>query len=173
MSWRDTTLKRWIDAANGLAALVCYGLLGVITAVSVLQVFLRFVLNSPTSWSEEIAILCLIWFGLLAVAIGVRRHEHIAIMAFRDVLPARVAWLLDLMAQVAIAVFMFTVVYFGRDLVALVGVQALPASGWPRSLLYIPAVIGGALGFINALANIVLGDLYRPPFGLSDTADAR
>ena len=170
MSWR-AIFERSIDIANTLATLVCFLLLGAITAVTVMQVFLRFVLNSPTSWSEEIAILCLIWFGLLAVAVGIRRHEHLAIMALRDVLPARAARLLDFLAHIAIAAFMFTVVFFGRDLVTLVSAQALPASGWSRSLLYIPAVIGGSLGFVNALANIVLGDLHRPPFEVTEAAD--
>lgn len=152
-------LVGFLDAVNRLAAMICHALLVVICAVTVAQVFLRYALNSPTSWSEEVALLCLIWFGLLAVAVGVRRHEHVAITFLRDLLPGPLALALDYLAQISMAVFMFVVMYFSRDLIALAGVQVLPASGLSKSLLYLPASLGGGLGLLNALGNIVLRSL--------------
>ena len=171
MSWAQST-ARWIDRINRAAAFVCHALLVIITAVTVLQVFLRFVLNRPTSWSEEIALLCLIWFGLLAVAVGIRRHEHVAITFLRDLLPLPAAALLDYLAQAAMAVFMFSVMFFADDLIALAGVQVLPASGFPKSLLYLPAIAGGLLGTVNALANMILGEVHFAPRDTLDSADA-
>lgn len=161
MEWRGhlATALNWL---NRLAALVCHLLLVAITLVTVAQVFLRFVLNSPTSWSEEIALLFLIWFGLLAVAVGIRRHEHVAITFLRDLLPLRAALFLDYLAQLAMAGFMFSVMYYGQDLIALTGVQVLPASGLPKSLLYMPAIVGGLLGIVNALGNVILRDVSIP-----------
>ncbi|WP_226782417.1 TRAP transporter small permease [Oceaniglobus trochenteri] len=161
MAWRGR-LASILDWLNRLAALACHLLLVAITAITVAQVFLRFALNSPTSWSEEIALLCLIWFGLLAVAVGIRRHEHVAITFFRDLLPRPLALALDYLAQLSMAGFMFTVMYYGEDLIALTGVQVLPASGWPKSLLYYPAIAGGALGIVNALGNMVQRDVTIP-----------
>lgn len=158
MAW-NPVVTRGIDGLNWLAALVCHALLAVICAVTVAQVFLRFALNSPTSWSEEIALLCLIWFGLLAVAVGVRRHEHVAIFVLRDLLPAPIAVALDYMAQLSIAVFMFVVMFYSVDLMTLAGAQVLPASGLPKWLLYLPASLGGGLGLLNAVANIALRSL--------------
>jgi len=160
-AWRGL-LAQTIDGLNRLAALACHGLLVAITLVTVAQVFLRFVLNSPTSWSEEIALLFLIWFGLLAVAVGIRRHEHVAITFLRDLLPLPLALALDYLAQLAMAGFMFTVMYYGADLIALTGVQVLPATGLPKSLLYFPAIAGGLLGIVNALANMILRDVSLP-----------
>lgn len=158
MAWHRT-LAVALNRINDLAALACHVLLMVITGITVAQVFLRFVLNNPTSWSEEIALLCLIWFGLLAVAVGIRRHEHVAITFFRDLLPRRIALGLDYVAQLAMACFMFTVMYYGADLIALSGVQVLPASGLAKSLLYLPAIVGGVLGMINAFGNMLLRDV--------------
>ncbi|WP_282609519.1 TRAP transporter small permease [Pelagibius sp. Alg239-R121] len=171
MSWAQGT-ARWIDRINRVAALICHALLAIITAVTVLQVFLRFVLNRPTSWSEEIALLCLIWFGLLAVAVGIRRHEHVAITYFRDLLPGPAAASLDYLAQAAMAVFMFSVMFFADDLIALTGVQVLPASGFPKSLLYFPAILGGLLGTTNALANMILRDVHFVPRETLEFTDA-
>jgi TRAP-type C4-dicarboxylate transport system permease small subunit len=160
-AWRGR-LALALDGLNRLAALACHLLLVAITLVTVAQVFLRFVMNSPTSWSEEIALLFLIWFGLLAVAVGIRRHEHVAITFLRDLLPLHFALGLDYLAQLSMAGFMFAVMYYGQDLIALTGVQVLPASGLPKSLLYIPAIVGGLLGIVNALGNILLRDVTIP-----------
>ncbi|MCZ0964029.1 TRAP transporter small permease [Paracoccus benzoatiresistens] len=140
------------------------------TAITVMQVFLRFVMNSPTSWSEEIALLCLIWFGFLAVAVGIRRHEHVAITFLRDLLPLPLALALDYLAQLTMAGFMLVVVLYGMDLITLAGVQVLPASGWAKNLLYYPAAAGGCLGVVNALANIVLRDVTIPEHDEAEVA---
>lgn len=153
-------MKAVVDGVNAVAAVACHGLLVVITVVTVMQVVLRYGFNRPTSWSEEIALLCLIWFGFLAIAVGVRRHEHVAITALRDLLPGPAAAVLDYAAQVAIVVFMFAVVRYGADLMTLMGAQVLPASRLSKTWLYGPAIVGGTLGCLNALANMALRDVH-------------
>lgn len=160
-TWRGR-LATALDWLNWLAALACHILLLAITVVTVVQVFLRFVLDSPTSWSEEIALLFLIWFGLLAVAVGIRRHEHVAITFLRDLLPRGAALSLDYVAQLSMAGFMFIVMYYGQGLIALTGAQVLPASELPKSLLYLPATAGGLLGILNGLGNVILRDVTIP-----------
>lgn len=172
MNWRGP-FRRFVDGLNVVASFVCHALLVVITTIICMQVFLRFVLNSPTSWSEEIALLALIWFGMIAIAIAIRRHEHVAISYFRDMLPGPLALALDYMAQVLIAVFMVVVVVYGRDLVAIVGKQVLPASGFSKAWLYYPALVGGTLGTFNAIANILLRELDTAPITATEPVDAR
>lgn len=159
-------VQQGVDAINIGASWVCHLLLVVITSVICMQVFLRFVLSRPTSWSEEIALLCLIWFGLLAIAIGIRRHEHVAISFLRNLLPTPMAVTLDYVAQGLMAVFMLAVLVYGRDLLALAGQQLLPASGLPKQWLYLPTIAGGLLGVLNAVANIVLRDVGDSHFAV-------
>ena len=170
--WRER-VRAPVDLVNRVAALACHLLLVAITAITVMQVFLRFVLNSPTSWSEEIALLGLIWFGLLSVAVGIRRHQHVAITFLRDALPGPLARMLDVVAQLLMGGFMFAVAFNGEDLVALAGAQLLPASSLPKTLLYLPTIVGGALGALNALANLVLGDVHFDPNRALEASDGR
>ncbi|WMS42648.1 TRAP transporter small permease [Acuticoccus sp. MNP-M23] len=163
---------RFVDGLNVVASWVCYALLVVITAITCLQVFLRFVLNNPTSWSEEVALLCLIWFGMLAIAVGIRRHEHVAISFFRDMLPYPLALTLDFMAQLLTAGFMLVVVVYGQDLVALAGKQLLPASSLSKAWLYVPTLVGGALGTFNAISNILLRELGNAPITAMEPLNA-
>ncbi|PCI44257.1 MAG: hypothetical protein COB49_11325 [Alphaproteobacteria bacterium] len=156
--WRDH-LSRFSQRLNQMASYVCYLLLGIITCVTVLQVALRYIFNSPTSWSEEIALLCLVWFGLIAVAIGIERHEHIAIRFIRDFLPKPLGHILDIFAQVLMAIFMFVILLNGVNLSSMIGEQVLPASHISKSFLYVPLFVSGALGLFNALGNLLLGRL--------------
>jgi TRAP-type transport system small permease protein len=155
-------LDRILHLVDQVMEAVCHLLLVAITAVTVLQVFLRFVMGSPTSWSEEIALLLLIWFGMIAIGIAVRRHGHIAIMAVRDRLPQRLAHAVDAFAQLLILAFSLTLFAKSFDLIALAGVQLMPATGISRAWLYYPALLGGLLMSVNALGNLVLGRLSAP-----------
>ncbi|MBT5186492.1 MAG: TRAP transporter small permease [Kordiimonadaceae bacterium] len=157
-SWQQY-LHKQCEAINKYASLFCYILLVIITAVTVMQIGLRFIFNNPTSWSEEIALLCLVWFGLIAIAIGIRRHEHIAIMFVRDLCPLQIARALDYSAQVLMAIFMTVVLFNGFSLSSLISEQLLPASQLPKSWLYLPLFFSGLLGLFNAGCNILLKDL--------------
>lgn len=156
------TLERLVDTLNRVVAAVCHLILIVIVCVIVGQVFLRFVMRSPTSWSEELALLLLIWYGMLAVGVAVGRHGHIAIMTLRNLLPERGAYAIDLTAQLLILVFAGVVFWNSFDLVALAGRQLMPALGISREWLYYPAVAGSALIALNAIFNIVAGRLSAP-----------
>ncbi len=156
------TLDRVLTWIDRLAEFVCHVLLVIIVAVTALQVALRFLLNRPTSWSEEIALLLLVWFGMIAIAIGVRRHGHIAITALRDRLPARAARAMDFLAEGLLLVFSLVLFWQSFALIALAGVQLMPATGLSRAWLYYPVFVGGLLMSINAGVNIILGRVSGP-----------
>lgn len=147
---------RGLGTLDTIVEWCCHLLLVIIVTITVMQVALRYLLSRPTSWSEEIALLCLVWFGMLALALGVSRHWHIAITAVRDRLPWRVGAMLDVMAQGLILVLGAVLAVKGFDLVAITGRQVLPASGLPKMWLYIPGIVGGGLVVLNAVGNLIL-----------------
>lgn len=152
-------LESVVDIVNFGTQWICYRLLELIVCVTVLQVVLRFGFNSPTKWSEEASMISLVWFGMLAVAIGIRRHNHIAITFFRDLLPRQGGVLLDMIAQVLILAFALILITNGSDLMAIAGETKLSASGLPKYLLYLSAMVGGGLMALNALTNMIVGPL--------------
>lgn len=75
-------LKHVID--RWLAGLII--VLMVVLVVDVLwQVFMRFVLRDPSSYTEELARFLLIWLGLLGGSYAAGQHLHLAV----DLLPGR------------------------------------------------------------------------------------
>ncbi|MFC7397499.1 TRAP transporter small permease [Chelatococcus sp. GCM10030263] len=155
-------LDRVIGVVDRVMEMVCHLLLIGIVAVTVLQVVLRFVLDSPTSWSEEVALLLLVWFGMIAIAIGVRRHGHIAITTLRDLLPPRLARGMDLLAELLLLGFSLMLLWESLALIRLAGVQVMPATGLSRAWLYYPVFVGGLLMSVNGIVNILTGRLSPP-----------
>lgn len=150
-------LDRALEMLNRAMEVVCHLLLVVILGITVMQVFLRYALARPTSWSEEIALLLLVWFGLIAIGVAIRRHGHIAITALRDRLPARAGRRLDMLAEILLLGFSLVLLSRSFELIALSGVQVMPATGLSRAWLYYPVLVGGLLMSLNALGNLLLG----------------
>jgi TRAP-type C4-dicarboxylate transport system permease small subunit len=94
----------------------------VVVAVLVLdvlwQVFTRFVLSKPSTWTEELAVFMLIWVALLGAAVALNRGAHLGIDYFVGKLPGRTRLYTEVIVFLCVAAFSFLVmVVGGLDLV--------------------------------------------------------
>ena len=77
------------------------------------QVFTRFVIKKPSTWTEELAIFMLIWVSLLGAAVALGRGAHLGIDYFVGKLPEK--------TRVGTEVFVFLSVSLFSLLVMLIG----------------------------------------------------
>ncbi|HET8737696.1 MAG TPA: TRAP transporter small permease [Pricia sp.] len=133
-------------------------LMAVMTLNVLWQVFSRFLLGSPSSFTDELARYLLIWIGILGAAYVSGQNLHVAI----DVLPKRfgektqkrlrgiVDWLIILFA---LCVF----VIGGSRLVYIVYVldQHSPALQVPIALVYLVIPISGVLIIYYKLSDLL------------------
>lgn len=96
-----------------LARLLCLSLVGVMTVAILLQVFFRYGLNDPLSWSEELAIYCMIWMAFLAGPVVWRTGAFVAIEMLRDRLPEGPRTALQVLLTVGALVVVATLLWFG------------------------------------------------------------
>jgi len=155
-------IAQYFEWMNRVAEWICYLLLTTLVGIIVLQVFLRYVLRSPVSWSEEVALLLLVWFSMLAVAVAIYRHTHIAISIIWDRLSPAGQHTLNIIVELLVLVFALNVSINAGTLIDIVGDQALSASGFPKSWLYLPLQVGGALMALNAIGNLLLDHFPSP-----------
>lgn len=71
-----------------VAVLVVAGF-SIMSLVIVIQVLARYVANSPTVWSEELAISLFVWSTMLAIPLGLRRGEHLTLELVSKFIPAK------------------------------------------------------------------------------------
>jgi len=113
-----------------------------------LQVFTRYALNNPTSWSEEAAcfvqVYMVFWGGCLAMF----RKKTLRITVLVDRLPPRMAMGLDLFMKAMILLFLLTMIWYGGVAVYRLHGQVSPGLQWPKSILYATVPLGGILMLI-------------------------
>lgn len=153
-----TILDRLEKILFVLAALTITVMVGVI----LLQVFLRYVLNNPTSWSEEVATLGFVWCVMLAIPLGVRHQEHISMeFLVQRLAGARWRWAQILLNAVVGATFVaIGAAAFGLfDSAArqvLPGLTMATGADIPLLIMYLALPIGCFAAGLYALERIVL-----------------
>ena len=92
-------------------------LLIVLMAASVLnvlwQVFTRFILKNPSSYTEELARYLLIWIGLLGASYAAGQKMHLAIDIILEKLKSKTKKNIELCIQIIIFLFALFVMVFG------------------------------------------------------------
>ncbi len=127
------------------------GMLVAMVVIICYQVVLRFVFNSSPSWSEEIAIVLMIWFGILSIPIGVKLNLHIGIEYIFNLLPPRARWVTSRGIFLLIAGFGLMMIIHGIDLVEFMSMSTLPATKLSSAVEYVVIPISGLMLVFNAL----------------------
>ena len=145
-----------INAAHIVSIYTAMILLTAMTVIIIINVFMRYVLNSGLRWSDEVAKLLMVWFTFIAMAIGIKQGLHISLHILPKKLPAWfeifITYIKDL-STLIIAVVFFV---YGIKLVEFTSRSIMPATGWPSDVLYIILPVSSIL-----IAGEVLMDIFR------------
>lgn len=153
------TLKTAVDR---LLAWVLIVLMSVLVIDVLWQVFSRYVLNDPSSFTEELARFLLIWVGLLGASYAAGQRMHLAV----DILPDRVQGArrhyLGLFILACTVLFALSVMVFGGARLVWVTLflgQTAAALQMPLGYVYVVLPVSGLL--IAFYAVLYMVDEYR------------
>lgn len=130
------------------------GLVGGLVLDVLWQVASRFVLRSPSSWTDELATLLIIWVAMLGASVAFIRNHHLGVDYFVGKLAPRARLITELIVQLLVAVFAAAVLLLGGiKLVALTLLmeQVSPALGIKMGHVYLALPISGAVILLAAL----------------------
>ncbi|EWY41229.1 hypothetical protein N825_30785 [Skermanella stibiiresistens SB22] len=134
----------------GLCALLVAVMLVTVGA----QIVMRYALNAPLVWSEELARFTMVWLALLASALAMRRAQHIAMTGLYT-LPPSVEPILKALTALATILILGVLTYHGWELAERTMRQRSPALGLPMGYMYAAIPIATFLMMIgHALALI-------------------
>ena len=151
---KDTfaAIKFWLDKILSIA---CAVLLTFMTVLVLIQVFSRYILNSPVAFTEELVRYSLIWTGFIGAAYAFSTREHMSLTLIRDKFTGKAHTALLVVIDgliLLMAIFVFTIGGFklavsaSREFSALLGI--------PRSLVYSIAPISGVFIVLAQIINI-------------------
>ena len=139
--------------ADWLVKLGAVGLLAM-TVVIGWQVFGRYVLNSSPSWSEQTALLLMVWYVFLAAAAGVWERFHIRIelleLTFTDANRRR----LRIAIHALIAAMGLVLLVYGAQMLWAVRANVIPSLGISRAWAYVVIPFAGLLIALFSLGRI-------------------
>lgn len=133
---------------------VCGLLVVAITVLMTVQVFTRYVLQYPLTWSDEIISLAFTWLCFLGAVVALKHRGHIGLTFVVEMLPPgpRKVWIAMLGSLVAS--FLIVLAYAGARMTALVHAQLSAALEWPMSLFYAALPISAVLMIYYELAHV-------------------
>lgn len=148
-------------------AYICAVLLLIMTAITFVQVLMRYVFASPIIGAEEATLLLLVWFGFLCMSLDIHTDSHAALYFIYNRLPAVLKKVMDLMRHGLLSWLFFAMVRYGMRITEITMPQNMAATGVSQGLLFLPLVIGGAFMFLYSILhflNALLCPLedYRP-----------
>ncbi len=131
--------------------LLMLALIGLVSA----QIFMRYVLWSPLTWSEELARMVFVYLTFIGAGLAFHRGENLRLGVLTDVLPegARL-WLRVVMYVVEIG-FMGVVLAYSAPLLARLYPAHTPALEWSMVSFYAGVAVGGAVILAYAAAGLV------------------
>jgi TRAP-type C4-dicarboxylate transport system permease small subunit len=129
-----------------------------ITLVIPYGVFMRYVMNSASSWPEPFSVLAMVLFSFVGGAAAYRANVHIAVQMLTDAVPAPARRALLLVADLAmVATALFMMVY-GTQLVRATWNQTI--AEFPTlsvGITYLPIPLGGLFTLLFLVERLWLG----------------
>jgi TRAP-type C4-dicarboxylate transport system permease small subunit len=130
--------------------------------LSLLQVFTRYVLNAPLSWTEEVSTMFLIWMTYVGTYTLLYQDSHARVDLIDEFFGKRIARWIHTFWDIVIGVFLVALAYAGVSLMEVIAYDKTPALriSYAIVLCIIPIVA------VSMLFTIVRR-IYRTLFNLS------
>jgi len=132
--------------------LLCVLLFAAILIVMILQVVFRYALNSPLTWTEELARILYIWACYLGAPVALRRGNHVTIVFVAERLPGLLSRFVGLAIQGMSLIFFCALTVLGTILAMKshsIEAITLPI---PWSVIYAAAPLSAVLMILQSLA---------------------
>jgi TRAP-type C4-dicarboxylate transport system permease small subunit len=153
------TIRRFLDIFLGTS---CSLLLVSMVSVLCWQVISRYVFNDPSTYTEELLRLGLVWLSLLGAAYSAGRGSHMAIDLLRDLSRGRIRKFLKLLVPISFIIFsIYVLILGGLHSMQISSKQLTAVLQLPMSIFYAALPVCGVLLILYAILNLI--DVLKEP----------
>ena len=144
-----TALTRLLNLLAGVSFLV-------MVALTCWQVFTRYILDNPSSWSEELVSYMFAWMSLLGAFIVTSERGHMNIPILVDMTKPGVQKLLLCLGETIAFLFSLVILVFGGVQIANLAMGQMTSSlGVPIGIFYVVLPLCGVLNMLFTALNII------------------
>lgn len=150
-------IQRISDGISQIEKFIAAILMLALAIILALSVAFRYFLNSPLSWSGEVAVFLLIWISFIGGSLGLKNKSQAAVTLLLDYCPARVKMWIAVFSQLFIIVFLVLLLTYTYTWILSDGVafQKSTAILLPMWIPYSAVPIGLTFMCIHVLAQFV------------------
>lgn len=129
-------------------------LLVLMTLVSCYIAFTRYYFHETPSWGEALSLLCMIWFGFLSIALGVRSDTHIGVTILDPLFSRPVLRVLNFFKWICVLAFGMFLLVEGINMTEGGAGSMLPGMNINTAWKYLVEPISGILILFYSLGKI-------------------
>ncbi|WP_417587128.1 TRAP transporter small permease [Pararhodobacter oceanensis] len=121
--------RRLVEAAATLA-------FGAMTLLFAYTIIMRYLVGTPSRWSDELIVILFLWVVFGASAMVVPMRDHIAVGLLVDSIPPRAGHWLTVLGSVVAGVILLVSLPVTLDYIAFLWRERTPALRWPLSQVF-------------------------------------
>lgn len=150
----QSKLSKTFDLSEKLITYIAIIFLVTMVLIVTMTVLTRYFLNFTFRWSDEVALLMMIWFGFIGIALGVKSSIHLSVEFFMSLVPDKYQKWIYQIENILVGFFGWLMLQYGTQLYNSTKITRLPATQWSRGLLYIIMPISGVFVLVYSLGKI-------------------
>lgn len=153
----------WIDLwIARVSAWTVILLMAVMTSVTLLGVYYRYLLNDALTWPEEVARYSQVWLTMIGAGLVLRTGNHVAVNFIIERLPPGAGWVTVKTGRLLIFGFLILMLIYGWDMTQRVMHQESAALEISMSLPNLAIPVGAALMIYHLLVQSFWPQASRP-----------
>jgi len=122
--------------------------------IALIQVFTRFVLNDPASWTEELARYLMVWMAFIGAGVGLKYGLHMSLDIITERITGRASFILQLLSVIFIMICGLLIVVYGNRLTAIGRERISMALFFSMDKVFVIIPISGCIIVLNSAENL-------------------
>jgi TRAP-type C4-dicarboxylate transport system permease small subunit len=144
-------LKALARAAIGIAGVALVAMAG----IQAWQVFARYVLNDPPSWTEPLALLCMSTTMMFGAAAGVHAGRHFGFFIVVERARPQMRRLMQLVARLIATAVGVLFALWGGEMMIDAWDYEIAGAPLPQGIMFLPLCLGGTLIAIFSIEQLL------------------
>ncbi|WP_432415183.1 TRAP transporter small permease [Chromohalobacter israelensis] len=145
----------WIDRIMRLDEVLASAALFAIFLVAIVNIFMRYLFDTPLAWTEEVLQLLMVWATFLGASALVRRNEHVLIGMLSENLPTSLARWNDRLFNVGMVLIAAIVLgYWGLQLLPYSNFRSTPMLQIPYMWIHVAIPVSAVIMAYHCLVRL-------------------
>ncbi|HEX6705646.1 MAG TPA: TRAP transporter small permease subunit [Albitalea sp.] len=166
-------LKKGYARAMEWLYIVCICIAGVVIVVMTIiipyGVFMRYVMNAPSSWPEPAGVLLMVVFSFIGGAAAYRARAHIAVATLLNALGDKNRARTEFVAEIGMAIIALFMIKWGILLVQTTWYNSIAEfPGLSAGLTYVPIPVSGVVLLLFVVERLWCGEPSSESFTFRD-----